>query len=194
MERQMETCLEDIRKDHLLRYEFAKKYLVDNNFTKNILDAGCGIGYGSHILADAVENIDSVELSEEAYESYKLYFSKPNINFMCGDIFKAAYKEKYDAIVCFEFLEHIVPAPEAVKLYSKMTNVLISSVPNEEVRPYLRPPVNEFHVRHYTPFEYEELLAEGGFKIVELWNQTSGGKPIFRKGPRGKFMISVASK
>ena len=55
-------------------------------------------------------------------------------------------------------------------------------------------PVNPFHVRHYTPDEFEELLAVGGFRVKAKFNQIGGHDPQLRPGWDGKFMIAVATR
>ena len=70
MERQMAKNIKEIRKDHLYRYQYAKQYLKKHNMTKCILDAGCGIGYGSYVLADEVIEVDCIERSSEARDIF----------------------------------------------------------------------------------------------------------------------------
>jgi 2-polyprenyl-3-methyl-5-hydroxy-6-metoxy-1,4-benzoquinol methylase len=193
-ERQVGKTLNDIRVDHKERYNFAIRKLQENNRTGRVLDAGCGIGYGSYMMSDYVNHIHAVELSQEAYKNYKISFQKPNILFDQNDIFKAELADQYDAVICFEFLEHIEAAAEAVKRYASVTDLLISSTPNEEVRPWAKEPINPYHVRHYTPVEYKQMLTDAGFKHIELFHQKSGSKPEILPGTNGKFMIAVSSK
>ena len=68
-ERQVATSIENIRKDHLYRYEYAinkiKKLLKDNC---SILDIFCGNGYGSYLISKSLPqcSICSVDGSKEA--------------------------------------------------------------------------------------------------------------------------------
>ena len=194
MERIMAKEFSDVRPDHLARYEAAKHWLESNKTTGLVLDAGCGVGYGSAILSPSVEKIISVDASKEAAEFHKKFFSRENIHFINNDIFSANLNQIFDAIVCYEFLEHIHEAKEAVKLFGTLSNVLICSTPNEVIRPHKMEPVNPFHVRHYTPDEFEELLAMGGFRVKAKFNQVGGHDPQLRPGWDGKFMIAIAIK
>jgi len=101
---------------------------------------------------------------------------------------------RFDAVVCFEFLEHIHEAEDVLRKFGELSDILICSTPNEEVRPHKQPPVNEFHVRHYTPGEFENLLAIGGYEVRHWFAQLNGSNPELIPGTDGKFIIAVAAK
>lgn len=191
-ERQMGKTIESIRADHLYRYQFAKNWLVKSKLTGTVLDAGCGTGYGSALLSSVVTSIDCVDQSAEAFEHHQQHFARDNVVFHCDSLLSAAgLKDRYDAVVCFEFLEHIHEAPEAVAMFADKSDVLISSVPNDLVWPWARKPQNEFHVRHYTPAQYRDLLEAAGYRIIEMRSQ-QGGQADVLPGDKGRFLVSVA--
>lgn len=188
----MATSMADIRPDHRARYEAAKHWLVSNGTTGHVLDAGCGVGYGSALMSDAVTQITCVDASEEAKVLHDKHFACDNVNFINANLFEAGLQGPFDAVVSFEFLEHIHEARQAVELYGTLSRVLICSTPNEEVRPHKMEPINPFHVRHYTPDEFEDLLAAGGYVVKGKFHQRGGQDPQLRPGWNGKFMIAVA--
>ena len=49
-ERQVAPTLDGIRRDHVARYEWAARQLAPESV---VLDAACGVGYGSRVMADA---------------------------------------------------------------------------------------------------------------------------------------------
>ena len=69
--------------DHLQRYQFAAPYCQH----KHVMDAGCGVGYGSQYLgrhgASSVVGIDS---SLEAIEEAASTFAHSNVRFVVGDL------------------------------------------------------------------------------------------------------------
>ena len=146
------------------------------------------------MLAEWVQAVTAVDISTEAYQHYRQYFARPNITYLNQSLLALDKDQQFDAIVCFEFIEHVTFAEEAVKLFGELADVLIISSPNELIRPWAMPPVNPYHVRHYTPQELEELLQLGGFTVRNWYHQKSGGQPQIHTGPDGKFMIAVASK
>lgn len=136
MERIMATSMADIRPDHMARYTATKHWLTSNGVTGHVLDAGCGVGYGSNLMSDAIERITCVDASAEAAELHAKHFSKPNVNYINANLFEADLAGPFDAVVSFEFLEHIHEARQAVELFGTLARVLICSTPNEIVRPH----------------------------------------------------------
>ena len=78
-ERQIGVNLKEIEPKHVERYEFASKYVNKND---TVLDAACGIGYGSTILAKKAGAVLSVDCSNEAIDYCKKYWNKDNIECM----------------------------------------------------------------------------------------------------------------
>ena len=193
----------NIRPDHLERYNFACKKLEELTEPDHVLDVGCGIGYGSVIMHNIMSSwVDCIDKSEEAYEVFlKSYDDKaPRVNYILQDftkLKKGLLRDNYDAVVSFEFIEHIPPdlAQSVFDLAGEKTNLFICSSPNERVRPHKLPPVNEFHYKHYTPEEFYSMGTQAGFTNVDFFCQTSGKHYDVRPGlERGKFMIAVFSK
>lgn len=193
-ERQMATCMDEVRADHRMRYEFAIAELQRRGRLGHIIDAGCGVGYGSRMLAEVADRVTSIELSDDAYAMYREHWQHPKIDFQHGDLLQFECHEPVDAVVCFEFIEHVEFYDAAIQKFSQWSDLLIISTPNEEVRPHLQEPVNPYHFRHFRPTELEEVL--GGHQLqVESWHcQKNGAKPDVLEGTHGKFIIAVCQK
>ena len=194
IERQTATTLEEVRADHLARYQFAIDELTRRGRTHSIIDAGCGVGYGSAMLAGAVDKVTSIEIDADAYEIYRNHWRRDNIDFRRVDLLQFQCEQKVDAVVCFEFIEHVEFCEPVVEKFSQWSDLLIVSSPNEEVRPYLQPPVNRFHFRHFRPAELQEIVERHGFSVERWCCQKSGGEPAIRDGTNGKFMIAVCKR
>jgi 2-polyprenyl-3-methyl-5-hydroxy-6-metoxy-1,4-benzoquinol methylase len=188
-EQQRARKLKDIKQDHLNRYYLDNQILQDRNLTDSVLDAGCGNGYGSFILSDIVKQIHAVDIEPEVVEIFSTSYKKPNILFESGNILTTPLK-KYDAIVCFEFIEHIERSDLAIQQFSKASNFLIISTPNEEYYPFKN---HRYHERHYTPEQFKELLSLGGY-IINEWFCQKGKDPTIVPGTDGRFMIAIATK
>lgn len=192
--RQIGTKLADIRIDHRNRYSFALNFIKENGLTEKVLDAGCGIGYGSYMMAPYINHIDCIDFSPSALEIYEQNYKMDNINFICDSVLTAKIDSSYDAVVCFEFIEHIEEAVEAIKRFSEVSEYLIASVPNQTVHPF-DPAQHLSHVRHYTLDEFTNLLSEGNYQILEIHtqiNETTHQEII--KGSNGRHLIIVARK
>ena len=96
---------------HLKRYEFARPYCVG----KRVLDAGCGVGYGSAFLGEAARSVVGVDVSAEAIEYARTRYGGRNVEFAVGDLQQLERGDaEFDAIVAFEVIEHL-PHPEQLR-------------------------------------------------------------------------------
>lgn len=143
---------------HLLRYEFAASLCAG----RRVLDLGCGIGYGSALLADrgatAVEGVDvdeaTVAAAAESYGSDAVTFTTSD----ALDRLRRLEPGDVDVIVSFEAIEHL-PDPDATvarlaELVAAGTGVVVS-VPNSG----MFEEDNEFHVTDFDYASARELLS-----------------------------------
>lgn len=163
--------------NHICRYHFAKEQIQNKNAVK-ILDAACGVGYGSFFLGtDEQLEITAVDRSKEALKIAKEKFTKANINFIeddCHTLQNAAAFAPYDCVVSFETLEHL-PSPELFirSCYHNLAQggALIISTPNQLVS---SPDGNikwEFHEKEYKPDELFKFLSVEGFSEINIFGQ-----------------------
>lgn len=178
-ERQVSPTLDGVRLDHVSRYRWACQHLQGT-----ILDAGCGIGYGSKILADNGFKVRAVDIDQEAVDYALKYYNHKNITFQCSALDKILPLS--DCTVAFEIIEHI---ENPLYFLSRVKGKLLASVPNEDVFPYLN---YKFHYRHYTQTEFEDLLNQAGFK-VESWHGQEGPESVV-SNIMGRTIIAIATK
>lgn len=165
-ERQVATDLKDIRSDHRTRYDWAAERL-----TGAVVDAGCGVGYGSWIMADAGCVVRRFDVDAESVEYAREHWAHENIlETYQADASAAKFPDGgYDAVVCFEMLEHLEDPLQALRNFKRMAPRLLASVPNEAVWPHQGR--YKFHYRHYTAREFEELLNKAGYEVRGWWGQ-----------------------
>jgi len=196
-ERQIVATRDEVRPDHLNRYQFAASQLQNKAIT-SILDLACGVGYGSQLLADATEaKVTAVDIDSAAIAHAQRYFPSPNIDYMLGDARTIPLqKESFDAIVSFETIEHVDFAENLVRQYAhwlRPGGILICSTPNQDVMPFDQDKFR-FHVKHYTNDELLALLKQAGLTNVTLFAQHDPVKGEVVKGQDGHFTIAVAIK
>lgn len=165
--------------NHIARYNFAKEQLSFHANQKiAILDAACGVGYGSNFLANNLNcTVTAVDRSTEALAVANKNFTSQAIRFLeddCHTLEAAAAYGTYDAVVSFETLEHL-PYPEKfiTACYKSLSNggKLIISTPNQNVS---SPDGNldwEYHEKEYQPQELIEILSKAGFSNINLYGQ-----------------------
>jgi SAM-dependent methyltransferase len=145
-----------IEVEHLSRYWWAAGLAAG----RRVLDAGCGVGYGTAILsqAGATEAI-GVDIAESIVEAARGY-ERPGTRFEQGDISDLDFPQgHFDLVVCLEVIEHMEdPRAVTAELARVLAEdgVLVISSPNRDR--YVEG--NPHHVKEFTPEELRELLTE----------------------------------
>ena len=151
---------------HLERYEFAK-----NNVYGNILDAACGVGYGTHLIAahSRVNSVVGVDIDPSSIAYARERYHNEKINFFEADIYSFKGEQKFDCIVSLETIEH-VPYPDKLLLHFhnllQPKGLLIASVP---VTPSVD--ANPHHLTDFTLGTFLKLLKDTGFEVEERFIQ-----------------------
>ena len=153
---------------HLKRYEFARPHCVG----KDVLDAGCGVGYGSAFLGVTARTVLGVDVSREAIDYARARYGGENVEFAVDDLQALERTDgEFDVVVAFEVIEHL-PHPERfvaqARRVVKSDGVLVVSTPRAEHGQGR--PENPFHEREFSPGEFEHLLR-GSFGRVDLYGQ-----------------------
>lgn len=186
MERQVGK-LGSIRADHLYRYIFASEQLKK----QTVLDAACGCGYGSWILAHD-NAVTGVDIEPEAIDFARAEYFGPK--YILGDILKKPWRAKtFEAVVSFETLEHLSDPEQALLHFRDSASLLIASVPNEERYPFVAEKFAQDkypHLRHYTPDEFVQLLEETGWTVQSMHTQENKLAKV-SDGTQGIFIIAV---
>lgn len=180
-ERQVSPSIEGIRADHVNRYTWAVSKLPKGS----VIDAACGIGYGSWILANEGFYVRAIEIDPEAVEYGNTHYPHKRIYRQRMDLYDTYLLG--DPVVMFECIEHV---EDPLPILEKCNGLLLASVPNEDVFPYRN---YKFHYRHYTKSEFEDLLNQAGFH-VEQWYGQKGDESEVEENMNGRTLIAVARK
>ena len=158
-----------IDSEHRARYQFAAQVVAG----KEVLDAGCGVGYGIEILSRAgAAEMTGVDLDPEAVSEAKARFSRFATALIEGDLRELPLPDhSFDVVVSFETIEHMQEPEKALAELRRVLRpdgILVISSPNPDA--YLGG--NEHHVHEFRP---EELLEAVGarFKNVTGFGQVA---------------------
>ena len=137
----------DIRSDPkrllfaLSRYKFVSK-ILGGNFN-NVLEVGCGDGFGAPIIADIVEKLTCIDIDKfQILDNKKRLMDFKNIEFMEHDFLRGELPNStFDACFMLDVLEHIYPAEEENFLKNVIKNlktdsICIVGVPNKDAEKY----------------------------------------------------------
>ena len=185
-ERQVGSSLDEIRVDHRNRYLWVKDKLTVKDW---VIDAGCGVGYGSQILLEACRQVSSYDISQEAINYADKHWKKSNVSFTRCDLhFLEVEAGSVDKVVAFEVIEHLA-FPELfinrAQRCLKSGGGFYVSVPNQDKIAHSIP-LNPFHFKHYKFDEIVELCSRNGFKLKEYLYQDY--EELF-EDKTGKFIL-----
>ena len=158
---------------HVNRYKWASSHLVGAEL---VLDAGCGSGYGDHILLNSAKMVIGVDQSPEAiaYAQWKASTLKQNrVRYEIMDMGLLSRKrlglvERVDAVVCIEVIEHLKMHDQQAFLNSldqiiRPTGKLLITTPEKnEVTGTMK---TEFHENEFTREEFRSFLCERFYSV-----------------------------
>ena len=156
--------------DHMARYGLAAKRARGAT-----LDLGCGVGYGTAVIAAADDRqgpLVAVDISEDALSYGKRTYDK-SIRFVAADAACLPMRdESFDTVVCIEAIEHV---PSANRLLREIARVLrpggllIISTPNKWMTSPMRAqPMNPYHIREWYPRSFIALVSRYFWRVEVL--------------------------
>jgi SAM-dependent methyltransferase len=144
-----------IEAEHLARYWWAARLVP----AKRVLDAGCGTGYGSNILAESgAAGVVGLDIDGAVIEAARRS-AHPLVSLEVGDVRKLPFPDaSFDVAVCFEVVEHL-EEPERVldelRRVLRADGILAVSSPNRDIYP----PGNPHHKHEFRPDELAQALS-----------------------------------
>ena len=170
----------DLWAEHLSRYRFAASIAASLGHPLDILDLGCGAGYGTAALAQHAASATGLDIAPDAVSYAGQHYQLPNLRFLAASVTDVPLPDShFDLITAFEVIEHIADGTslliEARRLL-RPGGLLLVSTPNTtyyaETRAEQGP--NPFHVREYTYDEFTAALADVfPYYAVYLQNHTN---------------------
>jgi ubiquinone/menaquinone biosynthesis C-methylase UbiE len=161
MDVQERLSLDAVSADTLIATEHVHRYRLAAQLCRGlrVLDLACGSGYGSAMLRESAAAVTGVDNDVATIDMARVTVgAEHDVQFEASDA--EAYlnqdlSERFDAIVCFEGLEHF-PRTEAVLdalvRHAERGVRLIVSVPNSRT-------LGERNVFHVVDFGYDEVRA-----------------------------------
>lgn len=171
MEFSGERCIPGRKGLELLELEHRARYaaVADRCAGGRVLDLGSGAGYGTDMLAASAAHVLGVDISEEAVTFATEAYGRANARFiqadLCADDFadivRAAHPEPFDAVTCFEVIEHVAQPQKllrAVRSLLAPDGLFFVSTPNIDYA-FDMEAVNPHHVIEYNLPEFGRCLG-----------------------------------
>lgn len=164
----------EIEAEHVHRYKAISSCLKN----MNVLDAGCGTGYGSLLLSQFAQKVTGIDISSESVEWCNQHYStQQNLKFIQASLDLLPFDDsEFDCIVIFEVIEHVNKDIQnkflkEAKRVLKPEGVLVISTPNKEIYTDKSGYHNPYHISEFYLDEYKTYLRTE-FKNVKLFNQS----------------------
>lgn len=153
---------------HAVRYEFALAYCEG----ADVLDAACGVGYGSAILARSARRVLGVDASADAIDYARRRYGRSNVEFAAMDVQALDLPDaSFDVVCSFETLEHVDDVDAALAEAARVLRdggTFIASTPHVEATTYS--PENPHHRVELSVADFRVIL-EHHFARVEIYGQ-----------------------
>jgi SAM-dependent methyltransferase len=169
-ERFTPECVREIWYEHYHRYAFAGDLVRG----RKVLDAACGEGYGSALLARSAASVTGVDISEASIEHARGRYRAPHLEFRSADCLNLPFDDdSFESIVSFETLEHLADHDSLLREFRRVLapdGFLLLSSPDKAEYSDRQQQRNEFHVRELYRDELEALIGSH-FPAYRLWGQ-----------------------
>lgn len=168
-ERFTPECVREICYEHFHRYALAARWCAK----LRTLDAACGEGYGSALLAGTAGSVEAVDISKDAIgHASRRYGNIENLNFQVADCTSLPYvDDEFDCVVSFETLEHLAEQDHLLAEFRRVLKpdgFLLLSSPDKAVYSDQQNTGNEFHIKELYRHELEALIKRhfGAWRLL----------------------------
>lgn len=161
--------------EHLARYDFAKQFVKNG---MSVLDAACGMGYGSYLLATMGCRVTGVDVSSDALDHARNHYSHNGLSYTKSDCRNLDFPDEFfDVYISFETIEHFLEQDQYLreaKRVLKKGGVFICSTPNKDIHELNRKKgwmgPNPYHLKELTVDEFRSLTG-AHFSEVKYYGQ-----------------------
>ncbi|WP_006245678.1 class I SAM-dependent methyltransferase [Mycolicibacterium tusciae] len=153
------------------RHEVVYERLAQRCAGRDVLEAGCGEGYGADLIADVAHRVIGLDYDETAVAHVRARY--PRVHMHHGNLAELPLGDgEVDVVVNFQVIEHLWDQGQFVAECLRVLRpggVLLMSTPNRiTFSPGRDTPINPFHTRELNAAELTELLSDAGFSVESM--------------------------
>ncbi|ORA37612.1 class I SAM-dependent methyltransferase [Mycobacterium aquaticum] len=153
------------------RHEVVYQRLAERCTGRDVLEAGCGEGYGADLIAGVARKVIGLDYDEATVAHVRARY--PRVDIRHGNLAELPLADgSVDVVVNFQVIEHLWDQAQFVAECYRVLRpggVFLVSTPNRiTFSPGRDTPLNPFHTRELNAAELTELLSDAGFRIEEV--------------------------
>ena len=150
------------------RHEVCYLRCADVCAGRDVLEAGCGEGYGADLIAAVARRVVAVDYDAATVAHVRARY--PRVEVIAANLAELPMADaSVDVVVNFQVIEHLWDQPQFITECLRVLRpggLLMISTPNRiTFTPGSDTPVNPFHTRELNAAELIELLTTGGFEV-----------------------------
>ena len=161
----------DIENYWFRRHQVVYQRLVPRCAGRDVLEAGCGEGYGADLIAGVARRVVAVDYDTTAVAHVASRY--PRVEVQQANLAELPLPDaSVDVVVNFQVIEHLWDQAQFVNECARVlrpSGLLMVSTPNRiTFSPGRDTPINPFHTRELNADELTELLTDAGFREVAM--------------------------
>lgn len=150
------------------RHEVVYERMADRCADRDVLEAGCGEGYGANLIADVARRVIGLDYDETTVAHVRARY--PRVEMRHGNLAELPLPDgAVDVVVNFQVIEHLWDQGQFVRECLRVLRpggCLLMSTPNRiTFSPGRDTPINPFHTRELNAAELTDLLTGAGFTV-----------------------------
>lgn len=176
------------------RHEVVYEQMADRCADRDVLEAGCGEGYGANLIADVARRVIGLDYDETAVAHVRARY--PRVDMRHGNLAELPLADgSVDAVVNFQVIEHLWDQGQFVRECLRVLRpggCLLMSTPNRiTFSPGRDTPINPFHTRELNAAELTELLTTEGFEVECVYGVFHGPRLVELDARHGGSIIDA---
>jgi SAM-dependent methyltransferase len=161
------------------RHEVVYRRLAERCAGGDVLEAGCGEGYGADLIAGMARRVIGLDYDESAVAHVRARY--PRVEMRHGNLAALPLDDcVVDVVVNFQVIEHLWDQGQFVvecRRVLRPGGVLLISTPNRiTFSPGRDTPINPFHTRELNAAELTELLTAAGLSVEAMLGVFHGSR------------------
>jgi SAM-dependent methyltransferase len=184
----------DIENYWFRRHQVVYQRLATLCVGRDVLEAGCGEGYGADLIAGSARRVVAVDYDEAAVAHVRGRY--PRVEVMQANLAELPLPDaSMDVVVNFQVIEHLWDQGQFVRECARVlrpSGLLLISTPNRiTFSPGRDTPINPFHTRELNAAELTELLSDAGFTDVSVSGLFHGRRLLDMDARHGGSIIDA---